>query len=161
MSNPVATLYIYRRAGRVVGAGIGQVPPEPPMGWETLTRIPISNNGRPPWRTFTVRCGHEGQDFARRHWSGDVAGDPPDLAAPAGAGGRGHRGHRRPKHPPLPPGEGQGEGPRVGDTITYNGRQCRVLAITGDGHRAFIRDLATRQAMEIDLPISQEKGTCR
>jgi hypothetical protein len=154
-NNPVATLYVYCRAGRIVSAAIAQVPPEPPMGWETLTRIPISNNGRPPWRAFTVRHGHEGQDFARRHWSGDVAGDPPDLAVPAGAGGGGHRGHRRPKL-------SSSEGVNVGDTITYNGRQYRVLAITGDGRRAFIRDLATRQAVEIDLSTLQsQKGTCR
>ena len=163
MSNePVATLYIYRRRGYIVSAAVAQVPPEPPSnGWDTLTRIPISNNGRPAWRTFTVRHGHEGQDFIRRHWAGDIA-NALDMSAPNGAGG-GHRGHRRTKSklPSSSGGRAGNEGPKVGDTITYHGRQCRVLAITGDGRKAFIRDLATRQTIQIDLPISQEKGTCQ
>lgn len=166
MSNePVATFYLYRRGGRIVSATVARVPPSPPLeGWETLTRIPISNNGRPAWRAFTVRRGHEGPDLERRHWPPEITAGAPDLVAPQGAGS-GHRGHRRARRSsPLSrsTGESQGEGVKVGDTITYHGHQYRVLAITGDGRRIFIRDLATRQAIEIELSdLQTKKGTCQ
>lgn len=55
ISEPVATLYIYKLNGRAVAIGLGQVPPDPlDLAYDSLVRVPIMANGDEPiWRTFT------------------------------------------------------------------------------------------------------------
>jgi hypothetical protein len=140
-SEPIATLYIYKRNKRIVAIAVGQAPPGVLVHYDSLTRIPIMTNGdKPPWRTFTHHIGREplGKALRRRRW-------PDQEPTPLPPRNRGKR-----QSPPRRRRSKPKKSHQIGDVITWNGGKYKILAINGNNN-IFARHIHTREAINIKL----------
>jgi hypothetical protein len=140
-TEPVATLYIFRRNKRVVAVAVGQAPPDIAVSYDNLMRIPIMTNGnRPPWRAFTHYLGREslGKALKRRRWPDQ---EPTPLPPR-------NRGKRRPS-PPRRRSQSK-KSHQVGDVVTWNGDKYTILAVNGNG-QVFARHTRTKEPINIKL----------
>jgi hypothetical protein len=142
-TEPDATLYIYRSNRRIVAIAIGHAPPDIPISYDSLMRIPIVSNGnRPSWRAF-IHYTHESlnQALKRRRWPDQDLDEEPEPAIPP---------RNRGKLQSSPPRRRSQPRHQVGDTITWNGGCYRILAINGNG-QVFARHTQTKDAVNINL----------
>lgn len=103
---PVYTLYVFKKGDRVVYAGWGGVPPDPPLDWDTLTRIPVVPPGQlPTWRTFTQvrKAGAPAPPAFGSPPSGATLRARPGAAQPVRAPSRWPGRKRRPRRKPRVP----------------------------------------------------------
>jgi hypothetical protein len=144
VAEPDATLYIYRSNRRIVAIAIGHAPPDIPISYDSLMRIPIVSNGnRPSWRAFTHHIQEPlNQALKRRRWPDQDLDEEPEPAIPP---------RNRGKLQSSPPRRrSQPRRYQVGDVVIWNGGQYKILAINGNG-QVFARHTQTKDAVNINL----------
>lgn len=133
ISDPIVTLYIFKRRGHPVALAIGHYPPDPgPLRYDSLLRIPIMANGdQPSWRAFEHR-----QNESIAHAMARAQIEPTTPA----------RKHRR---PPRRPAKSVSVEEEIAPMQPAIESHFTILGSSSDG-RVFVRDRRTRQIVRLD-----------